>query len=151
MPSSSTTPTALEAAFAEQFLAIVPTVAIERASGWCHASDRRALAPSMVPRLYTIEWGVPEVVIGGATGNADTEVALLMRVVTDYRAFRAETLGDVVEADHWNLHDRLADRLDPTIPGLMWIESRGHRADNPEAAVVAHEYQVQYLRARLQT
>lgn len=148
MPSSSTTLPALEAAFAEQFRQIVPTISIERAAGWVHAADRRELAPSMVPRRYSIQWGEPTVVRGGATGQSDTEVGVVMRVVTDYRAFRKETLADVVHADHWDLHDRLADRLDPIIPGLWWIESQRPVVDDIDALVIAHEYVIQYIRAR---
>ena len=148
MPSTSTTTPALEEAFAAQFLLIVPTIAIERDAGWAHATDRRELGPSMVPRRYTIQWGEASVVRGGATGQSDTEVGLLMRVVTDYRAFRKETLADVVHSDHWDLHDRLADRLDPIIPGFWWIEPVRYIADDPEGMVIAHEFQIQYMRAR---
>lgn len=148
MPSSATTLPALEAAFAAEILQIVPRIAIERDAGWVHATDRRQLGPSMVPRRYTIQWGDPEVVRGGATGQSDTEVGHVMRIVTDYRAFRKETLADVVYTDFWDLHDRLADRLDPAIVGFWWIEPRQPVVDDAEASVIAHEFLIQYIRAR---
>jgi hypothetical protein len=153
MPSASTTKTALEAAFAVQFLAIVPTIADERAGGWVHGDQRRELPPSMTPRRYTIQFGPDQPVIGGATGNGDAEVACIMRVVTDYRMVREERLSDVVAADGFDLHDRLADRLDPLIPGLMWIQAAqpSYAVDDAEAQVVAHLYEIQYLRARPST
>jgi hypothetical protein len=157
MPSASTTLTALEAAFAEAIRGIVPTIAIERAAGWVHGPDRRPIAPSMTPRRYTIEWAPQAAVIGGATGNADAEYELVMRVVTDYRGFRKETLADVVAADGLDVHDRLADRLDDSgpaaIPGLMWVSQAtpSYAVDNEDAQVIAHLFNIQYLRARPST
>lgn len=142
---------------AAAFRGIVPRIAIERDAGWVHAADRRPIAPSMTPRRYTIEFGPQSVVRAGASGNGDSELALVMRVVTDYRAFRKETLADVVAADGTDLHDRLADRLDDSGPasiaGLMWVAQAepAYVVDNEEAQVIAHLFDIQYLRARPST
>jgi hypothetical protein len=151
MPVSSTTLTALEAAFAAVFLGITPTFATEQTSPWIHAADRRQLASGMVPRRYTIAFGAQKVVAGGASGNADTEAEVVMEVETDYRAFRPETLGECVERDFWDLHDYLSDRLDPIVPGLMWIApvDSPPKVEDPEKIV--HRFLVQYMRARPST
>jgi hypothetical protein len=149
MPVSSTTLTALEAAFALIIGAIEPSFAGDT-SPWIHAADRRPLASGMVPRRYTINFGAPKVVVGGATGNADTEVEVVMELETDYRGFRPESLGECVELDFWDLHDHLSDRLDPIIPGLTWLAP----IDTPpaaDAAKVVHRFLVQYIRARAST
>lgn len=144
---ASTTPQALELAIAARIRGMTPTHNGDR-SPWVHPSDNRQIAPSMTPRRYVFEWGKPEDVRGGATGNADSETKLEMRLVTDYRFCREEILGEVIESDFWDLHDRLSDQLHPLIAGLMWVEPIGPRVDDAKGPRVAHEFSIQYLRAR---
>ncbi len=143
----STTLTALEPAIRARIDGIVPTHTIEQSSAWHYAEDRDMPAPTEVPRLYSFEWGDPEVVPGGATGNADTEVGIKLFIVVDYRAFREEDLGWIIESDHWDLHDRLADSwaLD-LISGLTFSDSLGFETE--DAQRVVHAFQMQYMRAR---
>lgn len=143
----STTLTALELALRVRIDGITPTLQLEQSSAWHYAEDRDMPAPSMVPRMYSFEWGDPEVVEGGATGNADTEVRLTLSIVTDYRAFREEDLAFVVESDHWDLHDRLMDSWSQDIvPGLTYSDTRSFETE--DAQRVTHSFVIQYQRAR---
>lgn len=148
MPIQQTRPRALEDALAAQFALITPSHAVQQGAPWVWAEDRREIPPSMRTRRFRFEWGKAEVVPGGLTGMADTEVAIEMRVVTDYRALREEDLGDLTEQDFWDLHDRMWDRLDPIVPGLTWVDPVAVVVDDPEAFVIAHEFRIQYSRAR---
>lgn len=143
---STTTLTALEANLAALISAINPTFTADQVNPWVYAEDRRDLAPTMVPRFYLFEWGKPEDVRGGATGNADSETACEMAIVADYRAFREEDLGTVAESDFWDIHDKLSDQLSPAVPGFMWIEPVDFV--ERDAQRVAHVFKIQYLRAR---
>lgn len=126
--------------------AIEPSAVAGASSPWVYADDRRELAPGSVCRWYRFQWSKPAVVIGGATGNSDTEVRVRMELVVDYRAVRAEELDFLVEQDHWDLHDALQDGLDPEIPGLIWLEPGGVDLDDGRQAT--HVFTVQYMRAR---
>lgn len=148
MPIQQTRPRALEDALAAQFALITPSHAVQQGAPWVWAEDRREISPSMRMRRFRFEWGAAEPVEGGAWGNLDTEVSIEMRVVTDYRALREEDLGDLTEQDFWDLHDRMADRLDPLVPGLTWVEPIRTAVDDAEAFVIAHEFRIQYLRNR---
>lgn len=143
----STTLAALESAFRSLIGGITPTHQIDRAAPWIAVDDNAELAPSMVPRLFFFEWGSPVSVPGGATGNADSEVAIEMRVVTDYRAFDARTLAQIVTEDYWDLHDRLFEACEQDeVAGFTKIEEV---KPNPlDAQRVAHTFRVQYMRAR---
>jgi hypothetical protein len=143
----TTTVPALELALATRIGGMTPTHDGDR-SPWIHPSDNRQIAPSMTPRRYVFEWGSPRDIRGGATGNADSETGLTMRLVADYRAFRDEDLGEIAESDFWDLHDRLSDQLHPLITGLMWIEPVGHDIVDATAKRIAHVFDVQYMRAR---
>ena len=143
----STTVTALEAALRLRIDGIVPTHQIEQSSAWHYAEDREMPAPSEVPRMYSFNWGDPEVVLGGATGNADTEVRLTLDIVTDYRAFREADIGWVIESDHWDLHDRLMDSWSQDIvSGMTFSDSQGFETE--DAQRVTHSFVIQYMRAR---
>lgn len=142
-----TTLTALEVAMAALIGAMTPTHAADR-SPWIHAADNRQVAPTMQPRRYVFEWGEPEDVIGGCTGNADSETAITMRIEADYRFCRDEILGTVVESDFWDLHDRLSDQLHPLITGLLKFTPTGHVVVDTDAKRIAHVFRIQYLRAR---
>jgi hypothetical protein len=143
----STTLTELEAALRVVIDGMTPTLAVERAAGWVFAEDRRMPAPSMVPRLYSFLWGEASVVPGGATGNRDTEVGCELSIVTDYRAFRAEDLGLIVESDFWDLHDRLFDAMtNDEITGFTFLAPL--KSVPTDAQRVEHTFTVQYMRAR---
>lgn len=143
----TTTVTGLEEALRVLISAIEPTHAIDQSSGWHYAEDREMPASTMVPRMFSFEWGSPEVVQGGATGNADTEVRLALDVVVDYRAFREADLAFVVEADHWDLHDEMSDAWSQNeIPGFTFSDTLSF--DTEDAQRVTHHFVVQYMRAR---
>lgn len=151
MPTiTQTTLTQLEADVANVIAAIVPTHSDEQSAGWVRGEDRELPESSMVPRLFWFEWGDAEVVQGGATGNFDVETAITMWVVVDYRAFREEDRAQIVESDHWDLQDRLADVWEgngaDAIDGLTFTESA--KWEVRDAGRVAHKFNVQYQRAR---
>lgn len=143
----STTLAALEASFRTIIAGITPTHLVDRAEGWIPVDDNAKAASSLVPRLFYFEWGKPTSVMGGATGNLDSEVAIVMTIVTDYRAFDERTLAQVVVEDWWDLHDRLFSACDgDELDGFMKIE--GTEPVPIDAQRVEHTFTVQYMRAR---
>jgi hypothetical protein len=143
----STTLTIIEAGLRTRIDGITPTHETQQSSRWQYAEDRDMPAPSMVPRLYSFEWSNPGVVEGGATGNLDTEASVLLSIVVDYRAFREEDLGWIVESDHWDLSDRIFDTWSQDlIPGLTFSSTRGFEVE--DAQRVIHQFELFYMRAR---
>lgn len=149
---SSTTLDDLETALRDRIRSMAVTIADERTAGWTFADDGiMPGTPAVTPRLFELEWqDVGESVLGGATGNADSEVAATLRVVTDYRVFPLERLSAIIESDHWDLHDRLSEGLQPIVTGLMWVESKDPRVEAVDEAGqrIAHLFRIQYLRDR---
>lgn len=145
----STTLRLLEGALRTRIDGITPTATIEQSAGWHYAEDRDMPPPSLVPRLYSFEWGKPASVPGGATGNADSEVSIDLDIVVDYRAFREEDIAWLVESDHWDLHDRIFDSWSQDlITGLTYSEIRGDGFEVEDAQRVRYQLTVYYMRAR---
>lgn len=143
----STTLAALEEAFRPMVAGITPSHAADRSASWIPVDDNADPGSGLCPRLFFFEWGEPESVPGGATGNADSEVAIEMRIVTDYRAFDPRTLAQIVIEDYWDLHDRLFEAYEQDeVAGLTKIEEM--RSQPLDAQGVAHTFRVQYMRAR---
>lgn len=150
---ASTTPRALESAIIAAIASIVPTNPVERDGGWKPADDNMlAGASSLVPRVFEIRFAPGQTVQGGITGNGDTEKSLALNVVVDYRAFREQDLGAVLEDDQWDLHDMLSNRLDgsPTNPitGLTHVEDPLGPAPEEGETRIAHQFTIFYLRTR---
>lgn len=126
---------------------IAPTHAADGAASWIPVDDNADPGSGLCPRLFFFEWGDAATVPGGATGNADSEVSIELRIVTDYRAFDPRTLAQVVVEDYWDLHDRLFEACEQDeISGLTKIEEM--RSQPLDAQGVAHTFRVQYMRAR---
>jgi hypothetical protein len=142
-----TTLRALEVAIVALLHAQEPTRVDGQALTWKHAADNREIAPSMVPRSFTIAWSSPDEVPGGLTGAADAETSAVLSIVTDYRAIRPEVLGELIQEDFWDLHDWLSQRLHPEITGLMWIGPEGLTVVDEDAQRYSHDFRVQYQRA----
>lgn len=144
----STTLTQLESALRALIDGIAaPTLVNGQTYAWQYAEDRDMPSSTMVPRLYSFEWGEPTVVQGGATGNADTEVGIVLSIIVDYRALPERDIAFIVEADHWDLHDEISDAWSQDeITGLTFSESRGF--DTEDAQRVTHTFGLQYMRAR---
>ncbi len=143
----STTLDALEAAMRPIIAGIAPTHAADGAASWIPVDDNADPGSGLCPRLFFFEWGDAASVPGGATGNADSEVSIELRIVTDYRAFDPRTLAQVVVEDYWDLHDRLFEACEQDeISGLTKIEEM--RSQPLDAQGVAHTFRVQYMRAR---
>lgn len=142
----STTLDALESGFRPLIAGITPTHVVDRAEGWIPVDDNAEPGTGICPRLFFFEWGSPETIPGGATGNADSEVAVEMHVVVDYRAFDKRSLGQIVVEDHWDLHDRLFEASEQDeVAGLTKIESK--KFQPLDAQAVRHIFSVQYMRA----
>ncbi|MBK6920561.1 MAG: hypothetical protein IPH07_24385 [Deltaproteobacteria bacterium] len=125
----------------------MPSHAADRGEAWIPTDDNADPGSGLCPRLFFFEWSDPTSVPGGATGNADSEVAIELRIVTDYRAFDARSLAQIVVEDYWDLHDRLFEACQQDeIDGLTKIEEL--RIDPLDAQGVAHTFRVQYMRAR---
>lgn len=154
MTISSTTSQALEVAIIAAIASIQPTHPVERDAGWVPADDNRLAGLSgMCPRAFELQTAPGTTVQGGITGNGDTEKSLQVNVVVDYRAFRPEDRGTVVEADQWDLYDTLSNRLDGTpdngIAGLTHVEDPiGPVPEEGDDSRIAHQFTVFYLRTR---
>lgn len=145
----STTLQALEAALRTRIDGITPSHETEQSSIWHYAEDRDMPAPSMVPRLYSFEWGKPESVLGGATGNGDSEVSIDLDIVVDYRAFREEDLAFIAIEDNWDLHDRIYDSWSQDlITGLTYSEIRGEGFALEDAQRARFTLTLYYMRLR---
>lgn len=121
MTIATTTLRELEATIRESIVGIAPTHPVDRDGGWVAADSNRPVGSSTVPRLFFLEVEPGDTVEGGMTGNGDTETDANVDVVADYRHFREEDRGSVLEADRWDLHDRLQDSLHPVISGLTHV------------------------------
>lgn len=138
---------ALELAMRPIIAGITPTHQADRSESWIPVDDNAEAGSGLCPRLFFFEWSDQKSVPGGATGNADSEVSIEMRIVTDYRAFDPRTLAQVVIEDYWDLHDRLFEACQQDeINGLTKIEEM--RSEPLDAQRVEHTFRVQYMRAR---
>lgn len=133
----------LETAIVSGILAVTPS--LESGRGWNHDPRSHLGGPARTLRQFFIQWGPPEQVIGGATGNSDYEVVAEIRIVTSYWAAEPDRFGELIAQDHFDINRYFVDRLE-TIVGLLNWESTGVDVEDDEARIYAHTYDVAYLR-----
>lgn len=152
MPSIivATTSLALESAIIGLIAGIEPAHEASRGHGWTPTEGNRQVGDSSeCPRLFYLELVPGGVVPAGLTGNADTETALGLDVLADYRFLAPEERGTVVEMDQWDIHDALHDAIN-VVPGLTHVELAGEPQPDgdEEAARYRLSYTLHYMRAR---
>lgn len=134
---------ALEEQIRDGVLAITPS--LESGLRWNHDPRTMPSGPSRVLRQFFVEWGTPEQVIGGATGNLDYELAVPLTLLTHYGAVNVDQVGELVAQDHFDINRYFGDRLE-TIPGLTNWVSTGWLVEDEDSRIYAHTYEVSYLR-----
>ena len=100
---------------------------------------------SLALRQFTIEWGSPEQVPDGVTGNLDYELRVPITFVTHYGDLALDRIGNVLVTDHFDVNRHFIDRLE-TIFGLTNWEPDDAPELDAGARVFEHNYFVSYMR-----
>jgi hypothetical protein len=133
----------LERAIVTGLAELVPT--LDPTARWSESSEKRTGGGSMRYRLYHLEWGDGEQVIGGATGNLDYEWETELFIVAHYGALPNTEIGEIVDRDHGDINRYFGDRLE-TIHGLTNWTMDGHGQRTPDEPQYEHRFRVAHLR-----
>lgn len=133
----------LERLIAEGLCNIVPS--IDPRARWTETPATRSGGGGEHHRLFSLEWGDGEPVIGGATGNADYEWATDLDIVVLYGGLPENLLGEAIDRDHGDINRYFSDRLE-SIAGLMNWEPLGHVARDESAKVYEQRFRVSHMR-----
>lgn len=134
---------ALEALIVAGMHDLTPT--LDRDRKWKFNDDPEDVGTSLALRQFMLEWDDEEMLIGGATGNLDYEVEVLLHIVTHYGDMPFNRLGEVLGMDHFDINRYFGDRLE-TIYGLTNWQPAGRGEIDRGARVYEHRYRVSYLR-----
>ncbi len=145
-----TTPDEIEDDFIELLHGLTPRIMFHKDSKYVHY-ERKA-NPSTRARRFTIRWADERTNFEGIMGKNLEEVEADMSIFVDYGGVPEQTVDKVAGDDHRQIEDRLQSRKDPTLPGLMWIESLGYAATDAinegDQEQFEHLYLVRWIAAR---
>lgn len=133
----------LERAIAAGLCAIAPT--IDPDARWTETEATRSGGGGSRYRLFQLEWGDGEPIVGGATGNTDYEWSTDLDIVVHYGELRETLLGEAIDRDHGDINRYFSDRLE-TIAGLSNWQPLGHVARDPETLVYEQRFRVSHMR-----
>ena len=151
-PNTTATDVAsLETALVSAINGLAPSYQRDQASGWWHVTGRNP-PTSLRLRQYDIEWGVAAPFDGGLTGQANLEVEIDCSIITDYRLFPEELLGQIVHEDGEDLQDLIENRWNgqaAKITGLTFSDYLGFTEVQREGSQrISFDFQLRYMRAR---
>lgn len=122
---------------------LVPT--LDPDARWTETSAKRSGGGSRRLRLFSIEWGDGEPVIGGATGNLDYEWDTAITIVAHYSELPDTLLGEAIDRDHGDINRYFGDRLE-TIAGLMNWQPAGYGTRDETTKIYEQRFRVAYMR-----